>query len=75
MKNNLFTEIMFGSNLKYELDILSLTEMKKKVMLRNLNNQKDIALTFIGKPTKKKHYKSIIAIYQQYEKELNKLLL
>ena len=75
MSKSLFNLLDYCKKLKFELDLFSLNKVKKEAKIIHLNNQKDIALAIIGKPTKKEHYKSIIAIYEQYEKELNKLLL
>ena len=46
-------------------------EIKEKIV--SLTKQKDIALSFIGKPTKNKHYKAIIAVYKRYEYHINEI--
>jgi len=43
-------------------------EIKEKII--SLTNQKNITLSFIGKPTKKKHFKAIISVHQQYENNI-----
>lgn len=48
--------------------------MDFKEKIKQLNNQKDIALSFIGKPTKKKHFKAIIDIHKQYENQIEEIL-
>lgn len=44
-------------------------EIKEKIV--NITNQKNIALSFLNNPTKKKHFKAIIAVHKQYENAIS----
>jgi len=75
MKNELIKKLVSSCyDLLQEVSKQSFDKDLLRHEITKLTNQKNIALSFMVNPTKKKHFKKIIAIHEQYENEIKDIL-